>query len=291
MPDAIFKSLRDPDDVVEFPGITARLVELGDLTVGKAVTEPGWRWSTHMRPTVGGEWCQIRHVGIVLSGRLGILFPDGTEVVFGPEDVFDVPPGHDGYTIGDEPCVQIEWAGLRPFFSGFPAGIRSRVLATLLFTDLVDSTSVAARLGDVHWRELLSRHFESARAELERFGGREVKTTGDGLLATFDGPGRALHCAAAIRRSAHEEGLHVRAGVHVGEVELVGDDVRGVTVHEAARIMASAGKDEILVSDLTRVLAGTSGLAFDDRGAHSLKGLEGEWRLAALVTEPEPPPA
>ena len=290
MPDALYKSLGTPDDVIEFPGMKARIVELGDLTVGELVSQPGWRWSTHVRPTVGGDWCQARHVGIVLSGRLGIVMSDGSEFEFGPHDVFDVPPGHDGYTVGDEPCVQIEWAGLRAF-AGFPTGIHSRVLATLLFTDLVDSTEIAARLGDSRWRELLSTQFEAARAELERFGGREVKTTGDGMLATSDGPARALHCAAAIRRTANRHDLHIRAGVHVGEVELVGEDVRGVTVHEAARIMAAAGEDEILVSDLTRALAGASGLAFDDRGTRTFKGLEGEWRLAAFVAEPEPPVA
>jgi class 3 adenylate cyclase len=107
------------------------------------------------------------------------------------------------------------------------------------------------------------------------------------MLATFDGPGRALRCAAAIRRAAQRRGLHIRAGVHVGEVELVGEDVRGVTVHEAARIMAAAAEDEILVSELTRGLAGASGLVFEDRGTHTLKGLEGQWRLAAFVADPE----
>jgi class 3 adenylate cyclase len=122
---------------------------------------------------------------------------------------------------------------------------------------------------------------------LERFGGREVSTTGDGMLATFEGPARALYCATAMRRAAHSLGLQVRAGVHVGEVELVGNDVRGVTVHEAARIMAAAGEDEIVVSDLTRALAGASGMRFEDRGTHTLKGLDGEWRLATFVAEPE----
>ena len=286
MADAIVKNLGTPDEVIEFPGVTAHVVEVGDFTVGRMVTEPGWRWSTHNRPIVGGEWCQARHVGIVISGRIGLLMSDGSEFEFGPGDVIDVPPGHDGYTIGDEPCVQIEWAGLRAW-AGFPAGIRSRVLATLLFTDLVGSTEVARRLGDGPWRELLSRYFEAVRTELERFGGREVKTTGDGLMATFDGAARALHAAAAIRVVANRESLQVRAGVHVGEVELVGGDVRGVTVHEAARIMSAAGPDEILVSDLTRALAGASGLIFEDRGTRTLKGFDGEWRLAAFVAEPE----
>ena len=149
----------------------------------------------------------------------------------------------------------------------------------------MDSTAKAAELGDARWRALLSDHFVGARAELERYGGREVKTTGDGFLATFDSPGQALRCAAAIRGITNREGLQIRAGVHVGEVEVVGEDVRGVTVHEAARIMAAAGADEILVSDLTRALTGTAGLAFEDRGTHTLKGLDGEWRLAAYLSE------
>jgi len=290
MPDAVSKSLERPDNVIEFPKMKARIVELGDLTVGELVSQPGWRWKDDVRPTVGGEWCQARHIGIVISGRLGIEFPDGTKLEFGPNDVFDIPPGHDGFTVGDEPCVQIEWGGIRAF-AGFPTGIHSRVLATLLFTDLVDSTALAARVGDARWRELLSHHLESSRALLERFGGREVATTGDGMLATFEGPARALYCAAAIRSGAHKADLHVRAGVHVGEVELVGQDVRGVTVHEAARIMAAAGTDEILVSDLTRALAGASGMRFEDRGTHTLKGLDGEWRLAAFISEPATSPA
>jgi class 3 adenylate cyclase len=289
MADVQSKSFERPDDVVEFPNVRTRIVDLGDLTVGELVSQPGWRWSKDVRPTVGGEWCQARHVGFVISGKLGVEFPDGSRFELGPGDVFDIPPGHDGYTIGDQPCVQVEWMGIRAF-AGFPTGIHSRVLATLLFTDLVDSTALAAELGDARWRQLLSDHFEAARGELERFGGREVSTTGDGMLATFEGPARALHCAAAIRRRARGAGLQVRAGVHVGEVELVGEDVRGVTVHEAARIMATAAPDEILVSDLTRALAGAAGLPFEDRGTHEFKGLAGEWKLAAFVAEPEPVP-
>ena len=275
-------NLDKPDEVIEFPKITASLVELGDLTVGRFVSEPGWRWSEHNRPKVGGEWCQARHIGVVISGQLGIDFSDGTSTVFGPHEVFDIPPGHDGYTVGDEVLVQVEWAGIRAW-AGFPTGVHSRVLRTLLFTDLVDSTQIAGRVGDARWRELLSEHFTGARAELERFQGREVTTTGDGIVATFEGPARALHCAAAIRRRANAHDLHMRAGIHVGEVELIGDDVRGVAMHETARIMAAADADEILVSELTRALAGATDLEFEDRGARELKGLDGEWKLAAFV--------
>jgi class 3 adenylate cyclase len=287
MADAVWKSLDDPDELIEFPSFRAMTVDIGDVTVGLLISEVGWRWSTHVRPTVGGEWCQARHVGVILSGRLGIDFADGTSIELGPNTAFDVPPGHDGYTVGEEPCIQIEWAGLRAF-AGFPTGIQSRVLATLLFTDLVDSTQLAARLGDVRWRERLSQHFEAVRSELERYGGREVKTTGDGMLATFEGPARALHCAVAIRRVANRDDLPIRVGIHVGEVELVGDDVRGRTVHEAARIADAAGANEILVSDLTRALAGVSGISFEERGVHSLKGLDGEWRLHALLDGSSP---
>jgi class 3 adenylate cyclase len=160
-------------------------------------------------------------------------------------------------------------------------------LATLLFTGIPDSTAIASRLGDVAWREALSAHFESARSELERFNGREVKTTGDGLLATFDGPAQALSCAAAIRRTSAPLDLDVRAGVHVGEVELVGDDVRGQAVHETARIMEQAEPGEILLSETTRALALTSGLTFEDRGTRTLEALPGAWHLFAHVAEGE----
>jgi class 3 adenylate cyclase len=282
-----FKSFRDPDTTMEVEGVEERQIELGDLTVGRQKLEPGWRWSTHIRPHVGGDWCQARHVGVMLSGRLGIKLRDGTTFELGPDDVFDIPPGHDGYVIGHEPVETIEWAGSRTFW-GSRAGSHGRALATLLFTDLVDSTALANRIGDGAWRTLLSWHFESARTQLERFHGREVKTTGDGLLATFEGPAQALECAAAIRRAANREELHVRAAVHVGAVEVVGSDLRGVAVHEAARIMAEAGDDEILVSETTRLLAQTSRLEFEDRGSHTLKGLPGEWRMFAYVGETQP---
>lgn len=289
MAEPLSKNLDDPDETIQFPGITQEQVDIGDLTVGRVTQEPGWRWSTHIRPQVGGDWCQARHVGVVLSGRFGALFEDGTTLEFGPNDVYEVPPGHDGYTIGHEPCVVLEWSGLRAF-TGFRGGSSGRALATLLFTDLANSTELVSRLGDVAWREMLSTHFEAARSELERFHGREVKTTGDGLLATFDGPARAILCAAAIRDRAARTQLQLRAAVHVGEVELVGADIRGAAVHEAARILEQAEPGETLLSETTRALALTSGLAFEDRGTKELKGLPGEWRLYAHAGEDDRAP-
>jgi class 3 adenylate cyclase len=276
------KSLQTPDEVEQYELVSQALVELGDLTVARLVFRPGWRWSSFMPQVVGGDWCQARHVGVVLGGRFGFTFEDGTTVEIKTDDVFDIPAGHDGYTVGDEDCILLEWLGVRAT-SGFPLGVGNRVLATLLFTDLVGSTERVTRIGDVAWHDLLSRHYESVRRELERFRGREIETTGDGVLARFEGPAAALQCAAAIVRDAMDLDLEVRAGVHVGEVQLVGAGVRGVAVHEAARVMATAGPNEILVSETVRVLAEAAGLMFEDRGLHSLKGLDGKRRLFAYA--------
>ncbi|MDQ4144099.1 MAG: hypothetical protein M3198_10230 [Actinomycetota bacterium] len=275
------KNLRRPDESIELPGITEHLVEVGELTVGRSIQAPGWRWSTHVKPIVGGEWCEAHHVGVVVSGRFGVDFRDGSKLELGPEDVYDVPPGHDGYTIGEEPAVLIEWSGLRTFARGM-TGTHGRVLATLLFTDLVDSTATAAKLGDVAWRELLATHYQLVRSQLERFQGREVKTTGDGLLAVFNAPAAAVRCAAAIRAVSLRDDLRVRIGVHIGEVDAVGDDVRGVAVHEAARVMATAGASEIFVSETVKVLCGGE-MSFEDRGVHTLKGLREPLRLFAYA--------
>jgi hypothetical protein len=143
-----FQNLRTPDETLRLPGISEDLVDLGDLTVGRSVQEPDWRWSTHMRPIVGGDWCKARQVGVVLSGRLGAELKDGTVLDIGPDDVYDIPPEHDGYTTGDQPCVLLEWSGLRAFL-GFRAESHGRILITLLFTDVVESTVIASQRGTV----------------------------------------------------------------------------------------------------------------------------------------------
>jgi class 3 adenylate cyclase len=159
-----------------------------------------------------------------------------------------------------------------------------RVLATVLFTDLVASTERAAELGDRRWRDLLDAHDEAVRRQLDRFRGREVNTAGDGFLATFDGPGRAILCACAIRDAVRALGLEVRAGLHTGEVELRGDDVAGVAVHIGARVAALAGPGEVLVSGAIPPLVAGSGIEFEDRGEHELKGLPATWHLYSVIS-------
>jgi class 3 adenylate cyclase len=159
------------------------------------------------------------------------------------------------------------------------AGPPDRVLATVLFTDIVDSTATAVQLGDRRWKQQIREHDAIVRRELGRHRGREIHTTGDGFLATFDGPARAIRCAVAIRDAVLEEGLHIRAGLHTGEIELQGDDVAGIAVHIGARVSAIAGPGEIMVSRTVVDLVAGSGLEFTDRGSHVLKGVPGEWQL------------
>jgi pimeloyl-ACP methyl ester carboxylesterase/class 3 adenylate cyclase len=158
-----------------------------------------------------------------------------------------------------------------------------RVLATVMFTDIVDSTRRAAEAGDRNWRELIGRHDELTRRQLDRFRGREVKTLGDGFLATFDGPARAIECACAIRDGVSPIGLDVRAGLHTGECELAGDDVRGMAVNIGARVGALADANEVLVSSTVKDLVVGADLEFADRGEHDLKGVPGKWRLFAAA--------
>ena len=189
---------------------------------------------------------------------------------FGIDDVYDVPPGHDASVPGDEPFEAIEFASARVF--GVPAD-GDRVLAAVLYTDIVDSTAHLRRLGDSAWRELLLEHNQQTRLELNRFRGREIQTTGDGFLAVFDGPARAVRCAEAMSGTIAGLGIAIRAGVHTGEVEFVGDNVRGLTVHEAARVAGVASAGEVLVSATTKLLLTGSGLTFESAGVHELKGL------------------
>ncbi|MCW5749497.1 MAG: adenylate/guanylate cyclase domain-containing protein, partial [Alphaproteobacteria bacterium] len=157
-----------------------------------------------------------------------------------------------------------------------------RVLATVMFTDIVDSTRRVAELGDTAWRRLLDEHDATARRVVAQHRGQFVKSTGDGVLATFDGPARAVRCARLLSAGVKRLGVDLRIGLHTGEVELRGDDVGGLAVHVAARVMAEAGPGEVLVSRVLTDLVAGSALAFEPRGAHTLKGLDGSWELFAL---------
>ena len=169
---------------------------------------------------------------------------------------------------------------IQEFLTGARAPVEvDRVLSTVLFADIVGSTEKAAALGDGPWRDVLDKHHALIRTDLARFRGREVKPTGDGILATFDGPARGVRCACAIAEEAKPLGIEVRAGLHTGECEMMGDDVGGIAVHIGARVAALAGAGEVLVSSTVKDLVAGSGLRFGDRGSHSLKGVPGEWHI------------
>ncbi|MEA2461838.1 MAG: hypothetical protein QOH90_2015, partial [Actinomycetota bacterium] len=159
---------------------------------------------------------------------------------------------------------------------------KERLLLTVMFTDIVDSTRLASELGDRRWREVLSRHHAIVRKQLKRHGGREVDTAGDGFFATFDQPARAVACARAAADELARLDINIRAGVHMGEVEVEGRDVSGLAVHIGSRIMAMAGPGEVLVSSTVRDLMSGSDLSFDDKGTHALKGVPAEWRVYAV---------
>jgi len=184
-----------------------------------------------------------------------------------------------------EPNWRASFQEIAQFLTGEQADVvDDRVLATVLFTDIVDSTRRAAQMGDRDWHALLDAHDAVIRAQLTRFRGREVNTSGDGFLAMFDGPQRAIRCAIAIRDAVQALGIQVRAGLHTGECEIRGEDIGGIGVHIGARVSALAGPNEVLVSSTLRDLVIGSGLEFDERGAHELKGVPGEWHLSAVAS-------
>lgn len=276
------KRFDQPDEVRTVEKARIELVELGELAVGRAAFEPGWRWSEHVRPIVGTESCQVHHIGYVISGHLHVEMTDGATIELMGGDTFEIPPGHDAWVVGDEPWISVDYAGRR-LFAKSPRAESDRVLSTVVFTDLSGSTETLRRVGDSRWRLLMAEHNQAARAEIEHFGGREIHTTGDGFLVLLDSPARAVRCAAAMIDAAMAVELMARAGVHTGEVEFQGDEVRGIAVHIAARILGVAQPGEVLVSTTVRDLLAGSGLAFEDRGEYELKGIEGRRSLAALI--------
>jgi class 3 adenylate cyclase len=264
------KNLGDPDEVITLDKAVAHTVQVGDLTIGRLVLQPGWRWSEHVRPVAGTDSCQFHHVGVGISGAARFLMDDGTELDVGPGDVFDIPPGHDNWVTSQEPAVTILYGGWRGW--GKPPN-GDRVLMSLVMTDIEESTKRLAAVGDAAWDRLLERHSTLTREVVERYRGREVDSTGDGFLLAFDGAGRAVHAALDIRQAVSAMGLQVRVGVHTGEVEVVPGGLRGVTVHETARIMSLGKGGEVLLSDITRDLSQGAPVEYEDRGLHHLKGI------------------
>jgi class 3 adenylate cyclase len=248
------------------PGMARQLMEMITQTDLRAVLP------TIRAPTLVTHMQDDRIVPVEEGRAVAALIPGARFIVY---------PGKDAYAWAQTPGLD----DIEEFLTGRRASRppeADRVLATVLFTDIVGSTARASQLGDGPWRALLDEHNRTVRAELASWRGIEIKTIGDGFLATFDGPARAVNCAAAIVDSLADLNLPIRAGVHTGECELLGDDVAGIAVHIGARVMERAGPGEVLASSTVKDLVFGSGLRFSDRGVHSLRGVPDEWRLFAL---------
>ena len=263
------------------------VVDLDETAIGRIRFQPGWRWSVDAKPKVGSPSCQIRHLGAALSGRLHVVADDGTELELRPGDAYEIPPGHDAWVVGDTAYEAIEFASARVFGAGEEES-GERTLGTILMTDIVGSTAMLERIGDAKWHSILIAHNERLRGQIDRYGGREIRTTGDGFQALFGGAARGVRCAAAMIDVVADLGIQIRAGLHTGEVELAAGNLHGIAVHAAARVSALAGPGEVLVSAVTRDLLDGSGLVFEERGVHELKGLSGPRPVFALVRAPHP---
>lgn len=283
MPRLQAKSFAAPDDVRSMPMFRVETVGLDEVRVGHCRFEPGWRWSTHVAPLVGTGSCQIRHLGYSMSGVIRVVMDDGQTLDVGPDTVFEIPPGHDKWVVGDEPWVTIEWGASGRAMEAALNEAGNRTLATVMFTDIVASTATLERIGDSAWQDLLVTHNARLRAELNVFRGREVKTTGDGFLAVFDSATRAVRCAVSMVASARAMDLPIRIGLYTGEIEFVGDDIRGITVHAAARLLDLANLNDVLISPTTRDLIEGSDLVLEDAGVHELKGLTGPRQVFRVV--------
>ncbi|HEU4919338.1 MAG TPA: adenylate/guanylate cyclase domain-containing protein [Candidatus Limnocylindrales bacterium] len=275
------KRVTEPDEVRELPALTLNLLRVGSLALGYATIQPGFRWSTHLRKETDEPLCQIHHLQLLLAGRFAVEMDDGEYVEIGPNEIFDVPPGHDAWVVGDEPAIILDFLGNIEQL-GRPAS-KDRIVTTLLMTDIVESTVTAGSLGDAAWKQKLGEHNRLVRARLERYLGKEVNTTGDGFLAMFASAVGAIRCAASIRDATAAMGLPVRTGVHTGEVELLPGDIGGLAVHAAARVMALGGASDVMVSATTRSLVEDGDLRFESRGVQPLKGLRAPLEVFALV--------
>ena len=280
--DRFVQRFAEPDEVIELETVRSEMITRGGLTVSHDIQQPGWRWSVHIRPLVKTEWCAVSHLGVLVRGQLHVLLEDGREFDVGPMSLMDIPAGHDAWVVGGEPVETIAWTGVKEWLKPLDT-MRERVLATLVFTDIVESMVTAGRLGRVAWTELLANLERQSRDAVARFRGRTIKNTGDGILATFDGAARAVRAAIALRDVAVGLGLEMRTAVHTGEVDLVEDDIRGIAIHEASRTLGLAGAGQILVSSTTAVLIADAGVPLEDLGEHELRGIERPRRIFAVA--------
>jgi class 3 adenylate cyclase len=272
------RDLGKPEAVVSYPLGTSSQVRLAQTVITRHVLQPGWSWEEHAKPLVGTASCELYHRGVVLSGRMGIRTDEGEELIVEPNEVFDLPPGHVTWVEGDEELVMVDWAGGAGFDT--QPGRETRVSATILFTDIVESTARASEAGDTSWKRTVAMHDDVVRSVLAGFDGREVETAGDSFLVVFDSAEGAIRCGLALVKALAAIELPIRVGIHSGEVVMSADHVRGLAVHAAARIVARAEAGEVLVSGTARELAeGATGLTFESRGRHRLKGLEREHEL------------
>jgi len=269
---SVVRRFDEPDERREFEEGFVDLVSIGGMTFGRETLRPGWCWSKHVRPIADTDRCEFHHVGYQLSGRWVVEDRDGEQLEIRPGDVFDTPPGHDSWVVGEEPCVTIDFQGVADWALRGPS---LRTLTTVLFTDIVDSTPTIARMRDTAWRKLKSQYDEKVSAALMGHGGVLVDTSGDGALARFASAAAAVRAAQAIVTGADRIGLPTRAGIHTGEVELKENAVMGMTVHVGARVMAQAGAGEVLVTSTTRDLTLDSGFEFEEKGTYELKGVTG----------------
>jgi len=273
------RDFSSPDDTLTLGGLLSQRVALGAHTVSRAIHQPGWRWSTHARATGMADACQTHHVGYALTGTMHVVLTDGTEFDVTGGNVFDIPPGHDAWVVGDHPYEAIDWVGARSWLA--VNRTTSTVVATILFTDVVDSSGEARRRGDPIWNDLNATLDQRTRDMVSEYGGDFIKATGDGALAAFAGAARAVACGLELASIAPHLGITLRVGIHTGEVEAIAGDVHGIAVNEAARVLNAAAPGEVLVSEVTRAIVGGAGFDFTDRGDHDLKGIGSRHLFAA----------
>jgi class 3 adenylate cyclase len=282
MPRLQRKGFGSPDEVRTFPNGFVEVINLDEIAVCHFVFQPGWDWTKDVAPVAGTKSCQHRHVGYTMSGTLCVRMDDGSDLKIGPGEAYEIPPGHTAWVEGDVAWESVEFTSGHAFAKS-PEEMGERTLATILFSDICDSTAMLERVGDTEWTRIVREHNEMIRTVIDRFRGREITTLGDGFLALFDSAVRAARAGAAMDPAVANLGIHVRVGVHTGEVAIVGGQARGVAVHAAARVAALAGPGDVLASGTTRDLLDGAGLSFEFRGDHELKGLSGARPIFALV--------